>query len=378
MLETWKVNEEAEARDAKRAKSSYSRAVAKKWNASVYRNVSECMGYTDGITTFWFDVRIIDRNVKSGMPHDFAISLQRVVPCGSGGSATPLVHFVDPGDSEPMSDILGMEALDGLDERPVARQDRQVYDRQEVDGLEVAGVPDDLAELPEEIQLGIAKIKESLHCSDGSAADLLDLRFLATANPETVAAVCDEMETESISDAKMAALLRSFVELKSETSLINGVVFTKRALLPKIESWKESSAPRLLVESVAAFVTALPQVSVEGLLVPLAQLAHPGKAQAEVLQAAVKEGIPKDYAPLCLRRILQESKANTEAMIGLIHCLVSKRGPLGGRASRACGLAAGCEGGAQWRRQVCKAAHGFPEHLRTSDVSRSAGEHVRR
>lgn len=37
-------------------------------------------------------------------------------------------------------------------------------------------------------QLGIAKIKESLHCSDGSAADLLDLRFLATANPETVMA----------------------------------------------------------------------------------------------------------------------------------------------------------------------------------------------
>ncbi|XP_002416517.3 uncharacterized protein LOC8043963 [Ixodes scapularis] len=244
--------------------------------------------------------------------------------------ATPLVHFVDPGDSEPMSDILGMEALDGLDERPVARQDQEVYDRQEVDGLEVAGVPDDLAELPEEIQLGIAKIKESLHCSDGSAADLLDLRFLATANPETVAAVCDEMETESVSDAKMAALLRSFVELKSETSLINGVVFTKRALLPKIESWKESSAPRLLVESIAAFVTALPQVSVEGLLVPLAQLAHPGKAQGEVLQAAAKEGIPKDYAPLCLRRILQESKANTEAMIGLIHCLVSKRGPLEG------------------------------------------------
>ncbi|CAN7942129.1 unnamed protein product [Ixodes pacificus] len=140
------------------------------------------------------------------------------------------------------------------------------------------------------------------------------------------------METESISDAKMAALLRSFVELKSETSLINGVVFTKRALLPKArnKSWKESSAPRLLVESIAAFVTALPQVSVEGLLVPLAQLAHPGKAQAEVLQAAVKEGISKDYAPLCLRRILQESKANTEAMIGLIHCLVSKRGPLEG------------------------------------------------
>ena len=52
---------------------SYCRAVAKKWNDSVYRNVSECMGYTGAITTFRFNVRIIDRNVKSEMPHDFAM-----------------------------------------------------------------------------------------------------------------------------------------------------------------------------------------------------------------------------------------------------------------------------------------------------------------
>ncbi|CAN7984342.1 unnamed protein product [Ixodes hexagonus] len=247
---------------------------------------------------------------------------------GGNVAVAPLVHFLDPKESEPMADILGLEALDGVDDPPTPRRDRQVYDKQEVNDLEVAGVPDDLTELPEEIQLNIARIKESLHCSNGSAADALDLRFMVTVSPETVAAVCDELETESISESKMSALLHSFVALKSEISLINGVVFTKRAVLPKIEGWNESAVPRLLVESVAAFVTALPQVSVEGLLVPLVHVANPGKAQAEILQTVVKEGIPKDYAALCLRRILQESKADAEAMIALIHCLVSKRGPL--------------------------------------------------
>ncbi|KAH8024620.1 hypothetical protein HPB51_000060 [Rhipicephalus microplus] len=101
------------------------------------------------------------------------------------------------------------------------------------DELEVCGAPDDLTDLPEDVQLNISKIKEALHSCDETNIRTADLSFMVSAKPETVAAVCDELETDAIADAKMQLLLRSFSELKSEMSLINGVVFVKCALLPK-------------------------------------------------------------------------------------------------------------------------------------------------
>lgn len=51
------------------------------------------------------------------------------------------------------------------------------------------------------------------------------------------------LETEKVADSKMASLLKSFASLKSEVSLINGVVFTKHTILPMVSSssvWKRS------------------------------------------------------------------------------------------------------------------------------------------
>ncbi|CAN7976720.1 unnamed protein product [Ixodes persulcatus] len=63
---------------------SYCEVVAKKWNDSVVRNVSGSMGYTAAVTTFWFNVRIIDPNLRSEMPPDFSMyeSIFKLV-CGT-------------------------------------------------------------------------------------------------------------------------------------------------------------------------------------------------------------------------------------------------------------------------------------------------------
>lgn len=42
----------------------------------------------------------------------------------------------------------------------------------------------------------------------------------------------------------------------------------------------------------------------------------------------IREGIPKDYTPVCLRRTLQESKACIETLVMFIHSIIQKKGPL--------------------------------------------------
>ncbi|KAK8760610.1 hypothetical protein V5799_028125 [Amblyomma americanum] len=154
-----------------------------------------------------------------------------------------------------------------VQEQIVSSNARAPY-RPERDELEVCGAPDDLTDLPEEIQ---------------------------------VAAVCDELETDSIADSKTLLLLRSFAELKSVISLINGVVFVKSALLPKVTNLDEGTTARSLMDSIIAFAQDLPHVTIEGLLVPLISVESMGRAQGEVVQTIIKEGIPKDYSAACLR-----------------------------------------------------------------------------
>lgn len=242
----------------------------------------------------------------------------------------PLFHFI-PRDSEPepFGDVLDVEMSEGeesceviVPSSPVANK---IPDRDE---LEVCGAPDDLDDLPEEIQVNISKIKEALHSCDEADIRTADLSFMVSAKPETVAAVCDELETDAIADSKMQLLLRSFAELKSEISLINGVVFVKGTLLPKVSNLEEGTTARSLIDSIIAFAQDMPHVTVEGLLVPLVAANNMGKAQTHLVQTLIKDGIPKDYAAMCLRRMLQESRASNEAQVTFVHTVVLKRGPL--------------------------------------------------
>ncbi|XP_077518418.1 uncharacterized protein LOC144128689 [Amblyomma americanum] len=242
----------------------------------------------------------------------------------------PLFQFF-PRDSEPepFGDILDMDTSEPeeVQEQIVSSNARAPY-RPERDELEVCGAPDDLTDLPEEIQVNISKIKEALHSCDETAIQTADLRFMVSARPETVAAVCDELETDSIADSKTLLLLRSFAELKSVISLINGVVFVKSALLPKVTNLDEGTTARSLMDSIVAFAQDLPHVTIEGLLVPLISVESMGRAQGEVVQTIIKEGIPKDYSAACLRRILQESRVCVETLVTFVHTIISKRGPL--------------------------------------------------
>lgn len=242
----------------------------------------------------------------------------------------PLFQFL-PCDSEPepIGDVLGMETdeLNEVDEEIVASNNRELYTHK-MDELEVRGAPDDLEDLPEEIQVSVAKIKEALHSCDEGAVQTEDVRFMVSARPETVAAVCDELETDTIAHSKMLLLLASFAALKGEISLINGVVFVKSVLLPKVASWDENTRSRPLVESIIAFSQDLPHVTIEGLVVPLISSEKLGKVQAEVVEMLIKEGIPKDYTAVCLRRTLQESKACIETLVTFIHSIIQKKGLL--------------------------------------------------
>ncbi|KAH9373215.1 hypothetical protein HPB48_004960 [Haemaphysalis longicornis] len=247
----------------------------------------------------------------------------------------PLFQFL-PCDSEPepIGDVLDDDTAE-LDEDPeeiVASNNRELCTHK-MDELEVHGAPDDLADLPEEIQLSVARIKEALHSCDEGAVLTEDIRFMVAARPETVAAVCDELETDAIAHSKMFLLLASFAALKGEISLINGVVFVKSVLLPKVASWDENTRARPLVESIVAFAQDLPHVTIEGLVIPLISSEKLGKVQAEVVEMLIREGIPKDYTPVCLRhctllRTLQESKACIETLVMFIHSIIQKKGPL--------------------------------------------------
>lgn len=242
----------------------------------------------------------------------------------------PLFQFL-PCDSEPepIGDVLGDDTAE-LDEDPeeiVASNNRELCTHK-MDELEVHGAPDDLADLPEEIQMSVARIKEALHSCDEGAVLTEDIRFMVAARPETVAAVCDELETDAIAHSKMFLLLASFAALKGEISLINGVVFVKSVLLPKVASWDENTRARPLVESIVAFAQDLPHVTIEGLVIPLISSEKLGKVQAEVVEMLIREGIPKDYTPVCLRRTLQESKACIETLVMFIHSIIQKKGPL--------------------------------------------------
>lgn len=102
----------------------------------------------------------------------------------------------------------------------------------------------------------------------------------------------------------------------------------KCALLPKVANLEEGTTARSLIDSVIAFAQEMPHVTVEGLLVPLVSADSMGKAQTDVVQTLIKEGIPKDYAAMCLRRMLQESRACIETHVSFVHTIVLKRGPL--------------------------------------------------
>lgn len=52
---------------------SYCKFMARKWNDSAARNISDNMEYTNAQTTFWFNVCITDWNVKSEMRGHFSI-----------------------------------------------------------------------------------------------------------------------------------------------------------------------------------------------------------------------------------------------------------------------------------------------------------------
>ncbi|XP_037569088.1 uncharacterized protein LOC119449879 [Dermacentor silvarum] len=242
----------------------------------------------------------------------------------------PLFHFVPrEAEPEPFGDVLDVEMSETEEaHEEIVPSNTRVTHRPDRDELEVCGAPDDLTDLPEEIQVNISKIKEALHSCDETAVRTADLFFMVSARPETVAAVCDELETDTIADSKMQLLLRSFAELKSEISLINGVVFVKSALLPKVSNLEEGTTARSLIDSIIAFAQDMPHVTVEGLLVPLVSAESMGKTQADVVQTLIKEGIPKDYAAICLRRMLQESRACIESLVAFVHTIVLKRGPL--------------------------------------------------
>lgn len=242
----------------------------------------------------------------------------------------PLFQFF-PCDSEPepFADILDMETSEPeeVQEQIVSKIDCAPY-RPSRDELAVCGAPDDLTDLPAEVQVNISKIKEALHSCDETAIQTADLRFMVSARPETVAAVCDELETDIITDSKTLLLLRSFADLKSDISLINGVVFVKSALLPKVTNLEEGTTARSLIDSIIGFAHDLPPVTIEGLLVPLISTENMGRAQGEVVQTLIKEGIPKDYSAVCLRRMLQESRVCVQTLVTFVHTVISKRGPL--------------------------------------------------
>ncbi|KAL1427590.1 hypothetical protein MTO96_017289 [Rhipicephalus appendiculatus] len=242
----------------------------------------------------------------------------------------PLFHFFPrESEPEPFGDVLDVEMSEDEESREeIAPSNGLAIKGPDRDELEVCGAPDDLTDLPEEVQVNISKIKEALHSCDETDIRTADLSFMVSAKPETVAAVCDELETDAIADSKMQLLLRSFSELKSEISLINGVVFVKCALLPKVANLEEGTTARSLIDSITAFAQDMPHVTVEGLLVPLVSAESMGKAQTDVVQTLIKEGIPKDYAAMCLRRMLQESRACIETHVTFVHILILKRGPL--------------------------------------------------
>ncbi|KAL3249772.1 hypothetical protein MRX96_055964 [Rhipicephalus microplus] len=214
----------------------------------------------------------------------------------------PLFHFFPrESEPEPFGDVLDVEMSEDEEKLeeivPSSGLSKKGPDRDE---LEVCGAPDDLTDLPEDVQVNISKIKEALHSCDETDIRTADLFFMVSAKPETVAAM----------------------------SLINGVVFVKCALLPKVANLEEGTTARSLIDSITAFAQDMPHVTVEGLLVPLVSAESMGKAQTDVVQTLIKEGIPKDYAAMCLRRMLQESRTCIETNVTFVHILILKRGPL--------------------------------------------------
>lgn len=241
-----------------------------------------------------------------------------------------LVRILQDGDDRYSDDLFDDIELPAKEEPTVVAPTDQKAPLPVLCRLNVVGAPDDLTDLPEEDQLRIACIKESLHCVNDDTAESIDLRFLSSLAPEMVTAIFDELETESISEVKLALLLRAFIAADENASLIIGIVFARHAVLPKLDCMSDDIVPRVLSNALVKFAETFPHVAIEGLIVPLIKRRETGKATKEMLQAIVKDGIPREHATLCMRHLIQESQLPEESLLVLIHSLIAKKGPLEG------------------------------------------------
>ncbi|XP_064482371.1 uncharacterized protein LOC135395091 [Ornithodoros turicata] len=238
------------------------------------------------------------------------------VSSAENGDVVRLVH-----DDDSYSDVL-------FDDIPIKIAARTVVPAEPAEprpvlhALQVVG--DNLEELPDDDQIRIATIKESLHCVD--SGQNLDIRFLASLTAEMTAAIWDELETNAVTEIKLAALVKAYLAI--DVGLIHGIVFTRHAVMPKLNTMKDCVVSRVLADCLAKFAAIFPQVAIEGLVVPLVRTQDAGKGTNELLRALIKDGLPRDHAALCLRHLLQESQLPRDNLVTLIHTLVTKKGPM--------------------------------------------------